>query len=271
LPLLPDPAPLPPTSASPQQPAASSKLLTNEELLKSIGFLPSDRSQEEKDDDVPLLNLGDDDEPSTGHISTSSSTSKLIETFEIIESSTVTTPAEDKVETSDSGDYVIVLPDCFDLDKPLTSLAALKTQPPQPSLTNVAVSPEAFSHSSETSSAAAIEDNFLTTGGKSPSSAASSSDKTGQTGSKSPSTSRRGSPLTADRLTLRKLRGGLCRNPLIVASNVVNAVSDFVDEKVHFKSTLNAGNVTQNKPDNESSSDEEEFKVEQGLCNNRAA
>ena len=260
VPLLRDPAPLAPVSA------AASKPLSNEELLKSIGFLPGGKTQEEKDDDVPLLNLGESEEPLTGNVSTTSSTSKLIETFEIIESNSVAAPLQDKVETTDSGDYVIVLPDCFDLDKPLSSLPASKTHPPEFSLTSVVVSPEALSRSSETVSATAIEDNFLAIGGATPNNVASG-DKTGLTGSTSPSTSRsKGSPLTADRLTLRKIRGGLCRNPLIVASDVVNAVSDFVDEKVHFKAAPVEGYIDQDKTSNESSSDEEEFKVRHFLC-----
>ena len=249
------PPPPSPSHLSPP-PATLSKPLTNEELLKSIGFLPSDSTQDEGAA-APLINT----EPGSNDDSATSSTSKLIETFEMIDSpSPSPVQAEDRIEASDSGDFVIILPDCFNLEKPVSGFLPLRSLSSESSKTDVVLTPEELSRSSESQhTTLALEDSVLSIDGACRGNGFIDDDITSLTGSVSPSSPRRNTTLTSDRLTLRKLRGGLCCNPLIVASGLVNAVTDFMDEKVHF-APAKQDDAEMEGALSDSSSDEE-FKV----------
>lgn len=300
--------------------------LTNENLLKSIGFIPGPSPPPMEEPGVvskdPLL----------------SSTDKLLQTFEVISDPNCSTGDEPHLpsggvvdDTDDDDDFVFVVPDCFDLDKPLadfsppTSLSYIM----DPSTTSC------DSHVSIRMSSLAIQNSYVVTqmpmacdshvtysaDRNTPSASfmpvpsndqkevmedfetitfagATSAEplphsptpapKSGADGTTtvklvdptsndapspkpSPPTAHKSPSLAPSRLTLRTLKGGLYRRPLAVATGLVNAVSGFVDDKVHFVSSGGGGargeEETERKPTiqfaevSESESSDDEFEV----------
>lgn len=285
------PPPPSPAHASLLPPAPVSKPLTNEELLKSIGFLPSGSSHDteaapfitivdsddgkshDAEDAITIVDNGSsrdaegasfftivNDDSGSCTASIAGSTSKLLDTFEVIEKPEVTSahPAvkQDLIETMDSGDFVMIVPDCFDLDKPLSSFTPPESlshvpEPSQSDLALLSLAALSLSHEDHVtykSPAADVSSGteaILIPPADKTEPQASDGDKSGST---SPSTVRKNAALAPNRLTMRKLRGGLYRNPLAVATGLVNAMSGFVDDKVHFTSP-----ATKDKNDEESS------------------
>ncbi len=245
-------------SAPPPSAVASPlKQLSNEELLKSIGFLPSDTAPAEVV--VSLVDVDCAVEPAGEDTSTSSSTVRLIETFEVIENPAAIEPVvPDQIEASDSGDFVIVLPDCFNLDKPIDSYELQKSQTLESSVVSDPSSASGREDLRDTKpSPSAVKDIPSPNNGKPRSS--SNASKEDQVGSAVSSTSSH----VVSPSARRKNRGGLFRNPLVVASNFVNAVTVFVDEKVHF-APAKRDSVSEDDPAS-GSSEEEEFQVRHKL------
>lgn len=300
------PPPPPPDSAKDEV------KLTNENLLKSIGFIPAQPSQEPAD----LIDI-DSEDPLIA-----SSTEKLLQTFEVVANTADWTPVGVAEDVED--DYVVIVPDCFDLTKPLsdfslpTSLSYVEdsydlsplpssSELPDPTTTScdshvsILMAPLATQTShTELASAQNDEDCEVTVStklispddeiedgfepvyfSKEPIAHSHIPPPTGFV--QIPASSEPVDPPTTDeeadgdsppiahrsailppRLTLRNLKGGLYRNPLAIATGLVNAVSEFVDDKVHFAPTAVVGG--EKKPcvqfadcsDESSSSDDEE-------------
>ena len=201
-------------------PATDAKPLMNEELLQSIGFLPSGSS---KSASLPKV-----DNSGSGNSITGSS-AKLIDTFEVVENA-------DQIETMDSGDFVVVVPDCFDLDKPLSTFnppenLSYSLEAPKGDVVTQYLSDLTLSCDNHVTCTSARKD--LATGAVAIATPALDKTAPQAIGSAGPAVIRKKGNL-GPALTLRKLRGGLYRKPWAVATGLVNAVSGYVDEKVHF-------------------------------------
>lgn len=283
----------------PSPPPEEGEQLTNENLLKSIGFLPGSThfsfSPEEpafghEDDKIPPL--------------CSSSTDQLVKTFEMIDNPSYSAgdephpPNDGGVANDDDDDgFVVIVPDCFKLDKPLPGF----TPPPSsesfcdledafvvdPSTTScdshVSISMPVTSSVTSTASqtglpcdeggvtASAPDQVVLATPSgdgellQSSSSGALTDDSTqeektlAQGVDSATSTS---SPLThknphRSRFSLRNLK----KNPLAVATGFVDAVSGFVNDKVHFVPAVTKPCIQFASDQDSESSDDEEFLV----------
>jgi hypothetical protein len=293
--------------------------LTNENLLKSIGFLPgsnhSSFSPGVCEDKTPPLS--------------STSTDQLVGTFEMIENPSYTTsdvprPPSGGGDEVDEDDFVVVVPDCFNLSKPLPDFSPDESfcniddafvldpnttscgshvsvaDPPQVDAgsiksTTSQTSLERDGHVSTpmpdrtaplTAKSTSDDDSEVCTGACSvtadgvdkPSEDNTSKAPVSKSVETTPTATPSSSPQTVhknlgvsprSRFSLRNLK----KNPLSVASGIVDAVSGFVNEKVHFVPTTDEA-ATQNgrKPciqfacgDHDDfssdSSDDEEFQV----------
>ncbi len=294
--------PPPPLLSAPND--VGGEKLTNENLLKSIGFIPGPSAVE------PEVQ-----QPSTPEEDLmSSSTEKLIQTFEMINSPGDHAPSVPRPPTGQEGcgvdidedDFVVIVPDCFDLDKPLAdftppvSLAHAMENLPESSYSD-SVTRSCDSHvssvvmvscqSADSATPAkpatptpscdghvilppACDGHVTTTLPTDPTlqsvseadecfqvRVSSSVDPTSKprpstpphedaktfTESGSSTSSSQGSPtanrspLAPRRLTMRNLKGGMYLKPFAVATGIVNAVSGFVDEKIHFGSSGSGG------------------------------
>lgn len=346
--------PVLPPAADPEV-AVKSEELTNENLLKSIGFIPSTASV--TNESTPLVEISDQD-------AMMASTDQLLQTFEMVENPghaplKMTSGPDDDDDDDDgqdmieSDDFVMVVPDCFDLDKPLSdfappasSLSGFPFTSPQDSLflssvppacegtpemscdshvttqsypaviiSSMPLPPGEDAHSSPvvivssmpdaacdshmtarstpavissfpppppqeddgqvvTAQPAATSPSLPTTGtGNPPPLPAEDKDAldldcncddSDGDDTSSPSTARR---ILGRPLTLRQLKDGLYRNPLGVATGLVNAVSGFMENKVHFAPSQQQQQQQEKRPvikfSEISSSDEsdEEFEV----------
>lgn len=334
--------PPPPASSEPEK-------LTNENLLKSIGFIPEPSEEPEKstsiDSDSPLI---------------SSSTEKLLQTFEVIGD-----PGQEMLprplasggmaDDPEDEDFVVVVPDCFDLSKPLpdytppTSLSCLSGSYDIPPESAEAVTASCDSHVTITMAPLTVNGDdgdigdfepvyfskeAIVSTTTPPSNEGCEGDfepvyfskeaivrtttPSSNEGCKATPTSNKGcegdfepvyfskeaivrtttpppategcdqvpddhtpkgaepegdtptpatahkSPSLAPRLTLRNLKGGLYKNPLAMATGLVNAVSGFVDDKVHFAPSAVVGGAKKpcvqfaESSEDESSEDEDE-------------
>ena len=220
--------------------------LMNEELLKSIGFLPSNTLNDAKS--TPPIKA-DSSGICDSTTSASGSSPKLLDTFELIEKPDKVGPTSalkpDQIEKMESGDFVMIVPDCFDLDKPISSFSPPESLScmPEPSMTDLTIfsladlslSNDKDDKDMTCKSAAnyvlSVADVIATPPTVTTTPEAINGDTSaGSSNSKTPSTAHK----NLRGLTLRKLRGGLYRNPLTLATGLVNAVSEYVDDKVHF-------------------------------------
>ena len=287
------------TATTPALSASNTEeVLTNENLLKSIGFIPSTTSLP-PDEAGPSIKM--DSECSESNSGMMTSTDQLLQTFEMIEDPGCSEdPVSEEVKTTAfDSDFVMIIPDCFDLEKPLPDFS------PPTSLSHVVDSSLSLgpyqlepneSHDSHMTSTSCemplaapssspmplpppyteVDDPQMTPveGTKSacppqpinPKTPNDPKDDKDTTPSASPSV-RRSSGFAQNGLTLRALKGGLYKNPVALTTRLVNTVSGFVDDKVHFSS---AAEKTERKPTIKfatpeasscESSDEEEFEV----------
>ena len=275
------PAP-PPSSSSTSSPVPNlvpqleGQSLTNENLLKSIGFIPSANVPSSADvspsadiqppGDVPPP--ADDAMPLVKIDSTEAmamSTDHLLQTFEMVEDPF----GFNSAETNSNGDldsFVVVVPDCFNLDKPLTDFSpptslshvveslnksytelSMSCDSHVTSVTNEVISvaspiplPSNESKESAPQEVPIEKMNEEDTTDPPPQKDATEStpNPASEVRSKahlnaSPSTAHKPLCLPTNRFSFRALKGGL-RNPLAVATGLVNKVSEFVDDKVHF-------------------------------------
>ena len=288
--------PPPPTadSASATNEVGGDKL-TNENLLKSIGFIPGSSDAEPEVPSEPT---------STDDLMISSSTEKLLQTFEVIRSPSHA-PSEPRPlpgggrggDEMVEDDFVMIVPDCFDLSKPLAdftpppSLTYAGEDLPESSYPDLQPSRSCDSHVSSVVMVPGPPADSAAQRATPPPSEAPLADR--QAGSEplpvtsqprplsppqdctpkaagpespksSPPTAHRSPALAPSRLSMRTLKGGLYRNPLAVATGLVNAVSGFVDEKVHFSGAAEGKekvpHVKFSTPD-ESDTSDEEFEV----------
>ena len=273
--------------------------MTNENLLKSIGFLPgSNHASFSPGDSAVLINM---DETMT------TSTDQLMQTFEMIDNPSYSAgnvprplsggAAADTTAPEDDDDFVIVLPDCFNLEKPLPDFTPPvsvadslggSSFPGQSCDSYVSVfgaesapSPAGGDHTAFVScqllpctaedfqmlptsaTPTPLPAEGVTTTVRSidpPDNCDSTPHDSDSTPSSTPKVSR------SRLLQTRTCKGGLYRNPLAVATGLLNAVSEFVEEKVHFTSS----GTSERKPcirfvraDNAASSEssDEEFEV----------
>ena len=289
-----------PPPPAPAGPAESQEKLTNENLLKSIGFIPGSQSKDEKPEAAGVTSVGGDDP-----LMASSSTDQLLRTFEVVsDPSSVPCPLEggaNENEEEDDEDFVVIVPDCFDLTKPLPEFSpsnslsyvvddssydlpsAPEVPDPAPRSCDSHVSILMASQTSQSGLSSAGElaqyspmsysTKHISPGGNekdsgtegdfspvfyskegvvrsppvppppsgysevsSPSGAElpdSDSKDEGAEGDASPASAQK-APNLAPRFNMRTIKGGLYRNPLAMATGFVNAVSEFVDDKVHF-------------------------------------
>lgn len=295
-----------PPPASPP-PSNEGEKLTNENLLKSIGFLPDLNHSSFALDDPPA------DETS---LPMSASTDQLLQTFEMIDNPSYSAGGVSGGVASypwatgaDEEGFVVIVPDCF---KPLpdfsppASFCELEDDTPfqdldlDPSTTScdshVSVSLNACAESTTSQTVLASRGNgtpvpsavtvMLGEADRDsfqivptiPSGDVATPTETPQevgegVSGVSPPAANKTSPGVNRRITLRNLKGGLYRNPLAVATGILNAVSGFVDQKVHFAPTTSGEAPTEraeNKPcmqftasddTDTSDSSEDEFEV----------
>lgn len=285
-------SPLPP----PSSPPSGEEQLTNENLLKSIGFLPASNHSSFTPECPPAVEL-----------LSASSTDKLVQTFEMIDNPSyscgdVPRPPSDGGVVDDDG-FVVIVPDCFKLDKPVpgftppanvqgsfdldpstmscdshvSSIPAPASTGCVHSVANQAVAPptkvtstsDGFEilHANIAATVSAIAD-ASTVEDKSCEATAGGN----TTPSSSPPTAKRSPGLNRSRFTLRSLKNGSCRNPIAMATGFMDAVSGFMDEKVHFALSSGCDGVTgksEKKPsiqfasgeDSSDCSDDDEFQV----------
>ena len=121
---------------------------------------------------------------------------------------------------SDDSDFVVVLPDCFDLDKPLPGFSSLR------SLNSINKPTTSIkSHDSHVTS----QDGSITPKVEAPADA-----QPAPVGGASPDAARKAS-FVPERITLKQVKDGrLYRNPITVATGIVNTVTELVDKRVNF-------------------------------------
>lgn len=148
---------------------------------------------------------------------------------------------------SDDSDFVVLIPDCFDLDKPLPGFSIKSTT----SLNEPTDSIK--SHDSHVTSKGEI----ISPKAELPH--APVEPAVGAVGGASPETARKAS-FVPERITLKQVKDSrLYRNPITVATGLVNTVTDLVDKRVHF----GPKKLAEAPPNDDSSSDSEDtFEVD---------
>lgn len=307
--------------------------LTNENLLKSIGFLPGS-NHSSFPPEVPAVYQDSCDK--TPPLS-SSSTDQLVKTFEMIYNPSFSAGDEPHpqgvVSDYSVDDFVVIVPDCFNLSKPLPGFSpspgsfcdfedAFVLDPNTTSCdshVSVSMPPQGGTDSFKSTAASASSEHIIVASVPdhiAPSAVTSTSDDfevvnvscdtsavadvstqkpsegepTGEPltqsvdDSTTPTVTPTSSPPTAhrginhrSRFSLRNLKkGGHYRNPLTMATGLMDAVSGYVSEKVHFATTAGEGasegaSKGERRPcmqfscdyevSSESSDDDEEFQV----------
>ena len=121
---------------------------------------------------------------------------------------------------SDDSDFVVVIPDCFDLDKPMPGFSSVRSSS---SLNEHTASIKSCD------SQVTFQDETVT-----PMLEPQTHNVDPPVGGASPDTARKAN-FVPERITLQLVKDGrLYRNPLTVATGLVNTVSDLVDKRVHF-------------------------------------
>jgi hypothetical protein len=150
---------------------------------------------------------------------------------------------------SDDSDFVVVLPDCFDLGKPLSGFSSLRSSIIDPT-TSIKSHDSQVTSQQEIPSIKADPPSHVT--GASP-----------PVGGASPDTARKAN-FVPERITLKQVKESRRYNPITVATGLVNTVTDLVDKRVNFgPKTTSADNAP---PTSSSSDSDEDFEVYGALC-----
>ena len=113
---------------------------------------------------------------------------------------------------SDDSDFVVIIPDCFDLDKPLPGYSSIRS--------TTSLNEPTDSINSHTSKDEPKVDD--------------PTDPQPSVGGASPETARKAN-FVLERITLKQVKDGrLYRNPITLATGLVNTVTDLVDRRIHF-------------------------------------
>ena len=293
----------------PPSPPEEGEQLTNENLLKSIGFLPGSTHSSFSPEEPAF---GHDDGDRTLPLC-SSSTDQLVKTFEMIDNPSYSAgdeprpPSGGGVASDDADDdgFVVIVPDCFKLDKPLPGFS-----PPSPQTSGsfcdledaFVVDPNTTSCDSHVSVSMPVTGSLESTASQTglacgeglaasapdqvvPSAVASGdfelmqSSSSGAFADDSTQEEEKSSEMLAqgaddatptsspptfrgphrNRFSLRNLK----KNPLAVATGLVDAVSGFVSDKVHFVPAVTKPCIqfASDHDTSEESSDDEEFQV----------
>ena len=278
----------------PSQPEQS---LTNENLLKSIGFIPSgdstplagDHSQpapptsgcasEKEDDGEVLLTTFDVVETPRESVHSLSSCNSFNQTAplefedskqinivakfssfsvhgfyvcfsEVITAFVVSLSLSPSVKLDDAAsvasedsDFVVVLPDCFDLDKPLSGFSSLRSSVCDPTAS-------IKSHDSQVTS----QQNTPSVKVETP------SHVTPLVGGASPDTARKAN-FVPERITLKQVKESRLYNPITMATGLVNTVTDLVDKRVNFSPKKSTDDAPPTTHDSSTSDSDEDFEV----------
>ena len=145
---------------------------------------------------------------------------------------------------SDDSDFVVVLPDCFDLGKPLSGFSSLRSSIIDPT-TSIK------SHDGQVTS----QQEMLSIKAEPPSHVTGASPPVGGA---SPDTARKAN-FVPERITLKQVKESRLYNPITVATGLVNTVTDLVDKRVNFgPKTTTADDAP---PTSSSSDSDEDFEV----------
>ena len=154
---------------------------------------------------------------------------------------------------SDDSDFVVVIPDCFDLDKPLPGFSSIRSTTSLDDPTASIKSRDSHVTSKDDTVPPKVEAPPPRPAERSPPSSSETS----------PETVRK-MTFVPQRITLRQVKDSrLYRNPITMATGLVNTVTDLVDKRVHFgpKKSEEA------PPKEESESDSDDsFEVERIFC-----
>ena len=142
---------------------------------------------------------------------------------------------------SDDSDFVVVLPDCFDLDKPLSGFSSLRSSINDPTAS-------VKSHDSQVIS----QQDTASVKAKPPSHV---NDHLPPVGGASPDTARKAN-FVPERITLKQVKDSRIYNPITMATGLVNTVTDLVDKRVHF-----GPKKTPPPQDSSSSDSDDDFEV----------
>ena len=157
---------------------------------------------------------------------------------------------EDDVATDDS-DFVVVIPDCFDLDKPLPGFSSIRS----------------LSSLNEPSASLKSHDSHVTSQDETvpPKVEAPADPQLVPVGGASPDAARKAN-FVPERITLKQVRDSrLYCNPITVATGLVNTVTDLVDKRVNF-APKKMVEVPPNEESDTSDSDDEAFEVCNCMC-----
>ena len=123
---------------------------------------------------------------------------------------------------SNDSDFVVVIPDCFDLDKPLPGFSSIRSTT---SLDDPTASIKSCgSHVTSQDEIPQPKVDVLVTG----------VDPEPSVGGASPDTARKAN-FVPERITLKQIKDGRrYHNPITVATGLVNTVTDLVDRHIHF-------------------------------------
>lgn len=165
--------------------------------------------------------------------------------------------------SNDSEDFVIVIPDCFDLDKPLAGFSApdMSHDNHMTPLANQDQEPEqqeTLSKEPPTPTPQTAIPGPLPPLSELPSHVQTSSPKA----SASPLAPPKGN---FGRVTFQTVKDGRFCNPLTIATGFVNSMSDFVEEHIHF--TPSSTNIKR-EPHTQESDNEEVFEVNKKCFDN---
>ena len=144
---------------------------------------------------------------------------------------------------SDDSDFVVVLPDCFDLDKPLSGFSSLRSSVCDPTAS-------IKSHDSQVTS----QQNTPLVKAEPPSHAIP------PVGGASPDTARKAN-FVPERITLKQVKESRRYNPITVATGLVNTVTDLVDKSVNFGPKKTTDDTPPTTQDSSTSDSDEDFEV----------
>ena len=169
--------------------------------------------------------------------------------------------------SNNSEDFVIVIPDCFDLDKPLAGFTA-----PDMSHDNHLTPPanqdqepeqqETISNEPPTPTPTPTPQTAIPGALPPPPELPSHVQTSPPKASASPLAPPKGN---FGRVTFQTVKDGRFCNPLTIATGFVNSMSDFVEEHIHFtpSSKSTPGTNTKREPHTQESDNEEVFEVNQ--------
>ena len=140
----------------------------------------------------------------------------------------------------------MVLPDCFDLGKPLSGFSSLRSSVIDPTASIKSHDSQVASQQ-DTPSIKADPPSHVT--GASP-----------PVGGASPDTARKAS-FVPERITLKQVKESRQYNPLTVATGLVNTVTDMVDKRVNFGPKKTSDDAPPTTQDSSTSDSDEDFEV----------